>query len=258
MCAACALWAAALGAQGAPSRLDAVRARDTLRVGVARSLPWVMEDPDRGLYGFDVDLARRLAGSLGVEAAFVVDSLGGLAYGVRDGRYDLGMAGLNVTPERLALVDFSRPHSQVRVALLPRRDRDGIRSFREADREGVLIGVLAGSSAEPLLDAIVRRATLRRYDGELALFLALRDAEVDAAIVYGEQAGMARRAFPDLVADRDVVVSLGGEAVALPKGDGAFRDEVNQLIQALVRDGWIGERRAYWFDPDQRWARGVP
>ena len=175
-----------------------------------------METTSGDLAGFDVDLGRRLADSLGVRAAFVLDSLGGLVPGLQAGRYDVAMTGLNVTPERLALVDFTRTHSRVQVALLPRRDRPDLTSFAAVDRPGVSIGVLAGSSAEPLLQAIVRRATIQRYGGELALFLAFRDAEVDAAVVYGDQIDLARRAFPDLVGEAEIPVTLarGGHRAA--------------------------------------------
>lgn len=250
--------AAAQGAPAqdvAPSRLDTVLARGELRVGITPSVPWVMVRDDGGIVGFDVDLAERLADSLGVRAAYVVVSADSLLAGVERGRYDVALGGLIVTPDRLRRVGMTRPYSITRVSLLPRADRDTLASMAVADREGVALGVVSGSSAVRVLDVAVRRAEVRAYPGELALFVALRDGEVDAAVVYDEQAAIARRAFPDVVADRAFSIALGGEATAYPRGDGRFGAALDRVIGSLRRSGWLDERRAYWFDPEGLRAR---
>lgn len=243
----------ASNAQGngeASSRLDSVQARGELRVGITPSIPWVMVRDDGGIVGFDVDLAKRLADSLGVRTSWVIASADSLLAGLERGRYDVALGGLVVTPERRDRVGLTRPYSINRVSLLPRADRDTLTSMYKADQEGIVLGIVSGSSAGRVLDVVVRRAEVRRYRGELALFAALRDGEVDAAVVYGEQVAIAQRAFPDLLADRAFSIAMGGEALAYPKSDDTFGDELNRILWALRRSGWIDERRAYWFDPE--------
>jgi len=46
--------------------------RGTLRVGVSLFTPWTLRDPDGELRGFEIDVARQLAGDMGLEPEFQV------------------------------------------------------------------------------------------------------------------------------------------------------------------------------------------
>src|SRR5262245_6156936 len=81
------------------ARLAVMRARGTLRVGYPPDrLPWVYSNAEGRLVGLDVDLAHLLAADLGVALEFVnVDPLDMPRF-LDNGRIDLAIAGLDVTP----------------------------------------------------------------------------------------------------------------------------------------------------------------
>src|SRR5262245_45894193 len=81
------------------ARLAVMRARGTLRVGYPSGrLPWVFSNAEGRLVGLDVDLAHLLAADLGVALEFVnVDPLDMPRF-LDNGRIDLAIAGLDVTP----------------------------------------------------------------------------------------------------------------------------------------------------------------
>lgn len=61
-------------------------------------------DGDDGPEGTDIDLFNALAAQLGAEPTYVYAELEEILLGVQDGTYDVGMAGLSITPERLEQV----------------------------------------------------------------------------------------------------------------------------------------------------------
>jgi polar amino acid transport system substrate-binding protein len=80
-----------------------------LRVVTMPLEPFVIEDGDR-LTGFSVDLWDAVARQLDVEYQWIeVRSVEELLATLRDGRADVGVAGVSMTPEREQVVDFTLP-----------------------------------------------------------------------------------------------------------------------------------------------------
>ena len=62
----------------------------TLRVGVALYAPWAMRGPSGELTGFEIDVARKLAEDMGVEAEFNVYTRENIILGLESGRLGPG------------------------------------------------------------------------------------------------------------------------------------------------------------------------
>ena len=81
-----------------------------LRIVTMPLEPFVIEDGDR-LTGFSVDLWDAVARQLGVQYQWTeVQSVEEILDAVRNGRADLGIAGISMTPEREQTVDFTLPY----------------------------------------------------------------------------------------------------------------------------------------------------
>ena len=65
---------------------------------------------DNELAGFDVELGRRFAASLGKEARFADQEFSGLIAALVSGKVDVIIADMFVTPERQKQIDFSDPY----------------------------------------------------------------------------------------------------------------------------------------------------
>ena len=85
-----------------PDALTAVRARGVLRVGATGDYkPMSFRDPATGRYwGFDAELAEDLARDLGVKLEYVPTTWPTLMRDTLDGRFDLALCGITITPER--------------------------------------------------------------------------------------------------------------------------------------------------------------
>src|SRR5262249_22575795 len=122
------------------------------------------QDPERNI-GFEVDLADALARELGRTIEFKQYEFRSLIPGLLRGDFDFAMNGLEITPERQAVVRFSKPYYVYKLQLVVRAEEDRFKTLTEAGRlPGLQVGTLEGSAAERLLDkwGIAKRS----YDGQ--------------------------------------------------------------------------------------------
>ncbi len=83
---ACALTAGALPVSAGElqkklikeSTIEKILRAGTLRVGISTFVPWAMQDKKGNWVGFEIDVAKKLAADLGVEAEFVPTKWQGL------------------------------------------------------------------------------------------------------------------------------------------------------------------------------------
>jgi len=111
-----AVWASLAGAglaagpEETPSALvpPAPPAR-VLIVGMTVAPPFIQKDSQGQLGGISYDLWRDVAQDLGFRWKAVEYDLPGLLAALRDGRVDVGVSDLSITPGREAVMDFSQP-----------------------------------------------------------------------------------------------------------------------------------------------------
>lgn len=82
----------------------------TLRIATKPLEPFVFIDDDE-LRGFSIDYWNEVASRLGVETEWVeLVEVSDVIDAVAAGEVDAGIAGISITPEREAIVDFSQPY----------------------------------------------------------------------------------------------------------------------------------------------------
>ena len=73
-------------------------------------------------YGIDVEVAKIIADKLGYDLVIENVAFDSIIPGVQAGKYDMGMAGMTVTPERLESVEFSSSYAKGIQAIIVRED----------------------------------------------------------------------------------------------------------------------------------------
>ena len=81
-----------------------------------------------------MEVGRKIAEKIGVKAEFVEGKWDGLLAGLDAGRYDLMINGVDVTPERAKVYDFSEPYAYNRMVVIVDGNRTDIASM--ADLKG--------------------------------------------------------------------------------------------------------------------------
>lgn len=122
------------------------RARGTLRIAVEGTYPpFNFKDPKSGLLtGYDVDVARLLAGKLGLTPQFVLTEWTAILPAVQSGKVDVAISQVIMTPERLATFDFSAPYTYSGFQLIVRKNERATYRRLE-DLGGRVLGVREGS-----------------------------------------------------------------------------------------------------------------
>jgi Na+/H+-dicarboxylate symporter len=113
--------------------LEKVISRGVLRVGYLEdSLPNVFTNSDGDLVGLDVDLANVLARDMGVDLELIKLTPEEVIEVLNDGRCDLVMSGLTITPERMQSVSFSAPYMKATLSFVVRDHKRAEYASREA------------------------------------------------------------------------------------------------------------------------------
>ena len=145
--------------------LETIDARKQLRVGyLPDSLPFAFFNGNGDLVGFDVELAHRLAGEMGVTLAFVPVDRERLAEQLAEGYCDLVMSGVAVTTNRAREVLFSDSYLDETLAfVVPDDQRDQYASWDAIRDRGAL--TIAVPDVPYYVRKLQRPAAARRHPG---------------------------------------------------------------------------------------------
>lgn len=173
---------AACGTSG-DDTLGRLREAGAVRVGFADEPPYAYLDDDGELVGSEVAIARTIFSRLGVDRLEPVSvPFDELIPALEDGRVDVVVAGMFITPERCARVAFSNPtYAAPTVLAVPRGNPLGLTRYRDLLEAGGVVGVLAGSVEVGHAQGVgLPPSAITEFDQPADLVRALDVGEIDA------------------------------------------------------------------------------
>lgn len=206
--------------------------------------------------GIDVEIAGLLADKLGMELVIKDVEFGSIVGGVESGKFDMGMAGMTVTDERLESVNFTTSYANGIQSVIVAADSE-FASFEDfytgfdADgnpagvKEGIKIGVQQDttgdiySSDDPVKWGFGQDNVIRYKTGAEAV-QALATGKVTAVIIDNEPA-------KSFVAATEGLKILEGEytnedyAICVAKENTELLDKLNAALAELEAEGKIAE-----------------
>jgi polar amino acid transport system substrate-binding protein len=250
-----ALWAAATLALVATASAEPTR----LRVASEGARPpFNFLDSSNRLAGFEIDLMREICKRIDVECDFVTQDWESLIGGLTGGQYDLFVAAVEITDERLAKIAFSKPYAHRRSALIAPRDTP-IAGPEPAALEGRRIGVEADSAEQAFFEDKYKKSELQRYATLEEAMLDLAEDRVDAVaddklaaseFLASRKEGRCCRIIADLPAD--AAYFGAGLGVGLRKSDAQLKARIDSALDAMFADGTYQTIRARYFAFDIR------
>lgn len=196
--------------------------------------PYVFPDakaPDH-VGGFETEIGRAIAKELGVTGRIVHNAWDGLIPALQRHNYDMAFNGLEITPDRLNTVLFSRPYYIYTQQIVVRKDTRGIRQLR--DLQGKRVGTLGATVAERLLthmggvDIKIYPSSVQPYED---LLLGRLDAvlqDLPIAVAYGKRPGLVFAGEP---------FGEGLYAIAFRPEDTRLKEAVDNAIARLIANG---------------------
>ena len=206
--------------------------------------PYEYKDGD-AFAGIDVEIAEKIAEKLGMTLEIKDVEFGSIVGGVQTGKFDMGMAGMTVTDERLESVNFSTSYAtgiQVVIvaedsAITSLDDLVGDGSMKFGVQQDTTGDIYASCSVE---DGGYGEDNVIRYKTGADAVQALKAGKVDAVIIDNEPA-------KSFVAANEGLKILDAEwavedyAIAIAKENKALLTAVNNALAELEADGTIAD-----------------
>ena len=236
--------------------LAAIKQRGTLNVGMLVDFPPFgivneQNEPD----GYDADVARGLAKSLGVKINLIaVTGPNRIPY-LLSKRVDLLIASLGITAERAKSVEFSTPYSEFKISVFGKKD---VKVTKPEDLVGKHIGVARASTQDVVVTKVAPAGTIiQRFDDDASAVQALISGQVPLIGCSSTVQQQVNKVAPDTY---DVKFDLQEQVqgIAIRPGEKDLLDAANAYIAQAKQDGSLNQIHQKWLGTPLPADIGVP
>ncbi|MCZ4353798.1 transporter substrate-binding domain-containing protein [Roseovarius aestuarii] len=252
------IFAAAAAALTVGSALPA--SAETLRVGMECTYaPFNYRTESGELAGYDVDVANGVAAIIGADLEFVCQQWDGMIPALLANKFDLIVASMSITNDRLEKIDFSSPYRDSVGRLVGSSDAD-LNLFDDAGKpiaenfKGLRIGLERASTYEAWFNATLPDAETVLYDGNEAMYLDLRNGRVDAIMTNPMKAHLRFLATEEGSGYEFVSPAISeveyfgvGVGIGLRQGQPELKARLDGAIKSLINDGKLTEYALKYF-----------
>ena len=196
--------------------------------------PYEMTTDAGEFEGIDVDTAKAIAEKLGLELQIDDMDFDAALLSVQQGKADIVMAGVTVTDERKAVMDFSDSYATgIQSIIVP----NGSDIASPDDLAGKKIGTQRGTTGYIYCSDDFGDENVVAYDNGLTAVQALNNGQVDAVVIDNAPAQEFVAANPGLKV-LDTSYAEEDYAIGMAKGS-SLEDAVNKALEELKADGTL-------------------
>ena len=196
--------------------------------------PYEMTTDSGDLEGIDIEVAGAIAEKLGLELQVDDMEFDAALLSVQQGKADMVMAGVTVTDERKAVMDFSDSYATgIQSIIVP----NGSDIASPDDLAGKKIGTQRGTTGYIYCSDDFGDDAVVAYDSGLTAVQALNNGQVDAVVIDNAPAKEYVAANPGLKV-LDTSYAEEDYAIGLAKGS-ALEDAINAALEELKADGTL-------------------
>lgn len=235
-------------AAGGGAGLDAIRQRGTLRVGVKYDAPpfGSLDPRTNQVSGFDVDLARAIAGQIlgdPNKVEFVQVTSQNRIPQLQNGQIDMFLATATITPQRLQEINFSDVYYRAGQSLLVRQDSP-IKTYQ--DLAGKNVCSVQGSTPEQTIRRLVPTAQVTLFENYTDCFTALRTGRVDAVTTDNVILAGYQQQDPNNLKLTGGLFTFEPYGVGIAKGNDALTRAVNNALRQIKQSGEYARIHERW------------
>lgn len=240
------VWLLALGAHSGCRSAGSVETA-VLRIGTVADAP-PLSYRQKGVWeGLEADLGRALATRLGLRPVFVACAPEDLSAALIEGKVDLLMAGMTITPERRVQMDFSAPYLVVgQVAVIRPADRMRYNTEIKIRSTAGRVGVVKGTTGRRLVARYFTNAARVVFPDAKAAAAALREGRIDLLIYDAPAALWIALRHENQLAIAPALFAREEIAWAFRRGSVALREASNQALADWQKDGTLEDILQRW------------
>ncbi|XJZ26150.1 transporter substrate-binding domain-containing protein [Bacillota bacterium Lsc_1132] len=202
------------------------------------------------IIGFDVDLAKAIAGKLGYKVQVKDMDFSGLIQALKSGQVDFVLAGMTPTEKRKKSVDFSDIYYTAQDMIVTKKD-SGIKTLD--DLKGKTVGVQLGSIQEGSAKDLNKKVPIKIENRNRIpdLIQEIKAGRFDAAIIEDTVAKGFIQKEPDLTGfTGNANPEQAGSAIAFPKNS-ELTAKFNQELKKMKENGELKKLIVKWFGGEQ-------
>ena len=230
--------------------LDRIQQRGELVVGTMGNMPPLnMTAKDGEIFGFEPDLAGRLAAAMNVKVKFVTKPFNELLPALQNGEVDMVISGMTITPERNLKVAFVGPYFISGKAFLTKiKTVAYAKEAEDANNPNTKIVTLKDSTSQAFAEKYLDKTTLfttGTYDE--AVDMVLQD-KVQAMIADYPICVVSVFRYPE-AGLLSVVTQLTYEpiGIAIPANDPLLMNWTRNTLNSIEGSGMLDELKLKWF-----------
>ncbi len=183
--------------------------------------------------GYDVQVAKIIAGQLGMEAVAVKLEFGSLIDALNNGQVDIVCAGMSVTPERASAAAFSESYVDDDIVMIAKKDSAYAGATTFADLEGASILGQAATMYDDVIDQIPGANHMTPAETVPMVVENLRSGTCDVITYSKLSAPKLLEVYPDFV-ELEMADAFEGSRMpdnaAVAKGNDAVLARINEII----------------------------
>ncbi len=241
---------------GAPSPASA----ETLRVGMECTYaPFNFKNTDGKLMGYDVDVAKGVAGLIGADLEFVCQKWDGMIPALLANKFDLVIASMSITDKRLQKMDFPDTY-RISVGRLAGKKNAGWKLFDDAGKAipanfaGLKVGLERATTYSDWFENELPEAKVVLYDTNEALYLDLVNGRTDMIMTNPMKAHLRFLSKDDGAGFEFVSPQIDekkyfgiGVGIGLRQGNDDLKARLNAPLATLTDGGWLEKYALQYF-----------
>ena len=251
----------ALGLASAQSPvLDRIIKNGELRVATSGTQPpFNVVSKDGQLMGLEIDLIRLFADAMNVNLSLQTIPFPELLPALKEGKVDMVLSGLSITPERARDFAFVGPYVlSGKSVLTDSHTLVNMERPRDLDKPSYTLVALAGSTSQEYVERVAPQAklvTTQNYDEAVKMILAGEATAMIAdmpacvlAVLQNPQADLGTPSQP---------FNVEPVAIAIPANDERFKNLIETYMNAFESMGVLEQLRKKWLEGGD-WVRMLP
>lgn len=197
-------------------------------------------------YGFDIEIMRSLCKRARMQCQFSTFEFQNLLKAVREGRVDLGIAAISMTPVRQQMYLFSLPYLQSNAQFMIRKTE---KKERMDDLKGSRFGIIAGTLFSQLIKArFGEDAKITGFENTETLIDALANNRVDSIILDADSVDFWVFTTGNLLKKIGQPLELGtGYGIITRLGNDRLMNRINKALLDIQNDGSYLKVYRYYF-----------
>lgn len=253
----CQKWMGATEPTELPDYMALNGENGTIRLAISVDNKPILYQRGNSYTGFEMELLTLFGQQAGYAFEIDVVPFESIIAGINAGKYDMGASGLNITPEREESVDFSDPYSAFDTILVVKDSKeqqtDTTRTL--ADFENATIGILSGSSFDPLSKERFPNAKRQYYSLVSDMILAVEQGKIDGYLSETTYLTAALWEGAKLQAvDEAIARTNAGYIFQKNSSNTAVVEQLNDFICKARENGLLDELLNKWLssaEPDE-------